>query len=163
ERDEHDRAVPEPAQPGDEVAQMLFGEVRARRREIERGHAGDEKREDGELDRSAAIHRGATATTALEAIVTASPFTLSTASSATNMYIKFEEPNFGSSDAPGHKDEIEILSWSHGFVQPTSPTRSGGGEQATRQNLSFTKYLDRSTSDLLKYSWNGKQIGKATI
>jgi type VI secretion system secreted protein Hcp len=82
---------------------------------------------------------------------------------ATSMYIKFEEPNFGSSDAPGHHDEIEILSWSHGFVQPTSPTRSGGGEQATHQNLSFTKYLDRSTNDLLKYSWSGKQIGKATI
>ena len=45
---------------------MFFGEVRARRREIERGDAGDEKREDGELDRAAAIHRGATATTELE-------------------------------------------------------------------------------------------------
>src|SRR5207253_491051 len=80
--DEHDRAVPEPAQPGDEVVQMLFGEVRARRREIERGHAGDEKREDGQLDRSAAIHRDATATTELESIVTASPLTLSTVSRA---------------------------------------------------------------------------------
>ena len=42
---------------------------------------------------------------------------------ATNMYIKFEDPSIGSSDAPGHKDEIEVLSWNHGFVQPTSPTR----------------------------------------
>jgi type VI secretion system secreted protein Hcp len=86
---------------------------------------------------------------------------------ATNMYIKFEEPSIGSSDAPGHKDEIEILSWSHGFAQPTSPTRSSAGagttEQATHQNLSFTKYLDQSTNDILKYTWSGKQIGKATL
>jgi type VI secretion system secreted protein Hcp len=87
---------------------------------------------------------------------------------ASNMYIKFEEPSItGSSDAPGHAGEIEVLSWSHGFVQPTSSTRSSAGsgtvEQATHQNLTFTKYLDRSTNDLLKYSWSGKQIGKATI
>ena len=87
---------------------------------------------------------------------------------ATNMYMKFENPSIiGSSDAAGHADEIEILSWSHGFVQPTSPTRSTGGggavEQATHQNLSFTKYLDRSTNELLKYTWSGKQIGKATL
>jgi type VI secretion system secreted protein Hcp len=87
---------------------------------------------------------------------------------ATNMYIKFEEPSItGTSDAPGHGGEIEVLSWSHGFVQPTNPTRStaGGGtvEQATHQNFTFTKYLDRSTNEILKYSWSGKQIGKATL
>jgi type VI secretion system secreted protein Hcp len=87
---------------------------------------------------------------------------------ATNMYIKFEDPSItGTSDAPGHAGEIEVLSWSHGFVQPTSPTRStaGGGtvEQATHQNFTFTKYLDRSTNEILKYSWSGKQIGKATL
>ena len=66
---------------------------------------------------------------------------------ASNMYIKFEEPAIdASSTAAGHEKEIEILSWSHGFVQPTSPTRSFAGsgsvEQATHQNLTFTKYLD---------------------
>ncbi|HEX3579886.1 MAG TPA: type VI secretion system tube protein Hcp, partial [Thermoanaerobaculia bacterium] len=65
---------------------------------------------------------------------------------ATNMYIKFENPSIaGSSDAPGHAGEIEILSWSHGFAQPTSPTRSSAGsgtvEQASHPHLSFTKYL----------------------
>ena len=87
---------------------------------------------------------------------------------ATNMYIKFEEPAIdASSTASGHEKEIEILSWSHGFVQPTSPTRSVAGagtvEQATHQNLSFTKYLDTATNALLKYCWSGKQIGKATV
>ena len=37
------------------------------------------------------------------------------------------------------------------------------GRAATHQNLTFTKYLDRSTNELLKYSWSGKQIGKATL
>jgi type VI secretion system secreted protein Hcp len=84
------------------------------------------------------------------------------------MYIKFEEPAIdASSTASGHEKEIEVLSWSHGFVQPTSPTRSSAGsgtvEQATHQNLTFTKYLDTATSALLKYCWAGKQIGKATV
>ena len=81
------------------------------------------------------------------------------------MYIKFENPAI---DTPGqHEKGIEVLSWSHGFSQPTSPTRStaGGGtvEQANHSNLSFTKYLDDTTSTLLKHCWSGKQIGKATI
>jgi type VI secretion system secreted protein Hcp len=87
---------------------------------------------------------------------------------ATNMYIKFEEPSIeAGSSASGHEKELEILSWNHGFSQPTSPTRSfaGGGtvEQANHQNLSFTKYLDASTHDILRYCWSGKQIGKATV
>jgi type VI secretion system secreted protein Hcp len=87
---------------------------------------------------------------------------------ASNMYLKFETPNIdGDSTAKGHEKEIEILSWSHGFVQPTTSTRSTAGsgtvEQAAHQNLSFTKYLDATTSQLLKYCWSGKQIGKATI
>ena len=87
---------------------------------------------------------------------------------ATNMYIKFEEPAITDpSAAPGHEKELEILSWSHGFAQPTSPTRSAAGkgtvEQATHQNLTFTKYLDGATSQILELCWSGKQIGKATI
>jgi type VI secretion system secreted protein Hcp len=87
---------------------------------------------------------------------------------AINMFLKFENPAVkGSSSAPGHTDEIEVLSWSHGFVQPTSPTRSRGGsgtvESATHQNFTFTKYLDAATNDLLKLCWSGKMIGKATV
>ena len=81
---------------------------------------------------------------------------------ASNMYIKFENPAItGAGVAPGHVGEIEILSWSHGFVQPTSPT--GSVDQSTHRNLWFTKYLDQATNDLLKYSWSGRQFGKATI
>jgi type VI secretion system secreted protein Hcp len=87
---------------------------------------------------------------------------------ATNMYIKFEEPKIeAGSTAAEHKGEIEVLSWSHGFTQPTSATRSTAGagtvEQASHHNISFTKYLDAATHTLLKYCWSGKQIGKATL
>lgn len=85
-----------------------------------------------------------------------------------NMYLKFEEPAIeGTSTAPGHAKEIEVLSWSHGFTQPTSPTRSsaGGGSaaQANHSSLSFTKYIDAASNELLKYCWGGQQIGKATL
>lgn len=87
---------------------------------------------------------------------------------ASNMYLKFEGPAIeGGSTAAEHDKEIEILSWNHGFSQPTSPTRSTAGsgtvEQANHQNFSFSKYIDSSTSDLLKNCWSGKQIDKATL
>ena len=86
---------------------------------------------------------------------------------ATNMYLKFDTPNIPASATDAeHAGEIEVLSWSHGFVQPTSPTRSATGagvEQANHQNFVFTKYLDASTNELLKACWSGRQIGKATL
>jgi type VI secretion system secreted protein Hcp len=84
------------------------------------------------------------------------------------MYLKFEGPEIkGQSPARGYEGQIEILSWSHGFTQPTSATRSTAGagtvEQANHQNLSVSKYLDGATSALLKCCWSGKQIEKATL
>lgn len=85
---------------------------------------------------------------------------------AVNAYIKIADVT-GGSTAAEHAGEIEILSWSHGFSQPTSPTRSTAGagsvEQANHSNFTFTKYIDSATDDLLKYCWNGKQIATATI
>ena len=73
---------------------------------------------------------------------------------ATNMSITFEEPNLP------ERGTIEILSWSHGFTQPTGSRTAG---QATHQNLSFTKYLDENTNALMKLMWSGKQFVKATV
>jgi type VI secretion system secreted protein Hcp len=88
------------------------------------------------------------------------------AHAATNMFIKFDGID-GSSTVAGHEKEIELLSWSHGFVQPTGPARStaGGGtvEQASHQILTFTKYVDPATTALLKACWSGKQLPSATI
>lgn len=84
------------------------------------------------------------------------------------MYIKFENPAIpGSSAEAGHQDEIEILSWNHGFTQPTSPTRgtagSGTVEQASHSNLAFSKYMDKSSTELLRASWSGRQFGKVIL
>jgi type VI secretion system secreted protein Hcp len=85
---------------------------------------------------------------------------------AVNSYIKLKDIT-GGSTAAEHAGEIEILSWSHGFSQPTSPTRSTAGsgsvEQANHSNFTFTKYIDSSTDDLLKHCWDGKQIATATV
>lgn len=87
---------------------------------------------------------------------------------ASNMYLKFESPALeAGSTAAKHEKEIEVLSWSHGFSQPTSATRSTAGagtvEQASHGKINFTKYLDAATHSLLRYCWSGKQIGKATL
>ena len=87
---------------------------------------------------------------------------------AGNLFIKFEEPGItGESTDTKHSGEIQVLSWSHSFNQPTKPTRSsaGGGtvEQANHSDFSITKYVDSATDDLLKLCWSGKQIGKGTF
>lgn len=87
---------------------------------------------------------------------------------AGNMFLKFETPTIdGESADSDHTKELQVLSWSHSFNQPTSPTRSsaGGGtvEQANHSDFSFTKYIDTATDDLLKYCWSGKMIGKGTF
>ncbi|MCW3845943.1 type VI secretion system tube protein Hcp [Sphingomonas sp. LB-2] len=85
---------------------------------------------------------------------------------AATMYLKLRKPDIaGGSHNPGHVGEIEVLSWSHGFSQPASPTRSGPGtvEQASHTNLTFSKYPDSASTELLKLCWNGKQIGKALL
>ena len=87
---------------------------------------------------------------------------------STNMFILFKSPDIkGESLDDSNKESIQVLSWSHSFNQPTSPTRSSAGsgtvEQANHADFSFTKYIDASTDDLLKMCWSGKQIGTATF
>ncbi len=87
---------------------------------------------------------------------------------AMNAFIKFTEPDIkGESTDNTHSEQIQVLSWSHSFNQPTKAVRStaGGGtvEQANHSDFTFSKYTDAATDDLLKYCWNGKQIGKAVM
>ena len=87
---------------------------------------------------------------------------------AGTMFLKLTGPDItGESTDSAHPGEIQVLSWSHSFNQPTSPTRSsaGGGtvEQANHSDFSFTKYTDASTDDLLKMCWSGKHIEKGVF
>ena len=84
---------------------------------------------------------------------------------ATNMYLKLDKIE-GECTAEGHAKEIEILSWSHGFSQPTSSVRASSGstvEKANHSDISITKYLDSATDDILKLCWTGKQIETGVI
>jgi len=73
----------------------------------------------------------------------------------------------GESQDSAYTNQIQVLSWSHSFNQPTSPTRSsaGGGtvEQANHADFSITKYIDSATDDILKSCWSGKQIATANF
>jgi type VI secretion system secreted protein Hcp len=87
---------------------------------------------------------------------------------AGNMFIKFENPAVdGGSTSKGHETEIEVLNWSHGFIQPTSPVRSHAGsgtvEKAKHGQFTFTKYMDPATDDLLKFCWSGQHVDKVTF
>lgn len=84
---------------------------------------------------------------------------------STNMFLKLDSIT-GESTASEHDKEIEILSWSHGFSQPTSSVRASSGstvEKVNHSDISITKYLDASTDDILKMCWTGKQIKTGTI
>jgi type VI secretion system secreted protein Hcp len=81
------------------------------------------------------------------------------------MYLKLDKID-GECTSTGHEKEIEVLSWSHGFSQPTSSVRASSGgtvEQANHSDLSLTKYLDSATDDILKSIWTGNQIATAKI
>jgi type VI secretion system secreted protein Hcp len=64
-----------------------------------------------------------------------------------------------------HKDKIDVLAWSWGLSNAGSFHHgSGGGSgKASFQDISFTKYIDKSTSDLLYACASGKHIPKASL
>jgi type VI secretion system secreted protein Hcp len=81
------------------------------------------------------------------------------------MFLKLDSIE-GEASAAEHEKEIEILSWSHGFSQPTSSVRASSGatvEKVNHSDLSITKYLDSATDDILKMCWTGKQIATGVI
>lgn len=84
---------------------------------------------------------------------------------ASKMFLKLGEIE-GESEEVNHKAWIEILSWSHGFSQPTTPVRASTAattEQANHSDLSVTKYLDCATDAILSTCWKGEQLKAATV
>ena len=64
-----------------------------------------------------------------------------------------------------YKDEIDVLAWSWGGSQSgTTHTGSGGGSgKVSVQDLSITKYADKSSPVLMQYMCTGKHIPKGTL
>src|ERR1700748_2672112 len=81
-----------------------------------------------------------------------------------DMFMKID-PLKGESNDKTHKGEIDVLAWSWG-VSNSGSAHVGGGAGAGKanvQDLSFTKYIDKTTPDLLLSSCNGKHFASALL
>ena len=87
------------------------------------------------------------------------------AACAVDMFIKIKDIE-GESVKPGHEGEIDILAWSWGshhssISRPNGPTRYSG--TATNMDMTFSKKMDASSSDLFLACNNGKHLGDVFI
>jgi type VI secretion system secreted protein Hcp len=83
---------------------------------------------------------------------------------AVDMFIKLGDIKGESKDAT-HKGEIDVLAWSWGASQ-SGTTHSGGGGGAGKvnvQDISFTKYVDKSSPSLFLSCANGSHLPTATL
>ena len=83
---------------------------------------------------------------------------------ALDMFIKIGELK-GESKDKVHAGEIDVLAWSWGLSNSGS-AQVGGGAGAGKcnvQDLSFTKYIDKASPDLMLACCNGKHFPKATL
>ena len=83
---------------------------------------------------------------------------------AVDMFLKLDGID-GEAQDKSHKNEIDILAWSWGLSQSgTTHLGSGGGAgKASFQDLSVTKYVDRSSMTLVEHVATGKHIAKAKL
>jgi type VI secretion system secreted protein Hcp len=83
---------------------------------------------------------------------------------AMDMFIKIGDLK-GESKDKTHKDKIDVLAWSWG-ISNSGSAQQGGGAGAGKcnvQDLSFTKYIDLSSPDLLLAACNGKHFSEALL
>ena len=71
----------------------------------------------------------------------------------------------GESKDSVHKEKTDVLAWSWGMSNSGS-AHTGGGSGAGKvnvQDLSFTKYIDKTTPDLMLAASNGKHFPDALL
>jgi len=83
---------------------------------------------------------------------------------AMDMFIKIGDVK-GESRDKVHAGEIDVLAWSWGASNSGSAHVGGGAGagKANVQDLSITKYLDKSSPDLMMACCNGKHFPSATL
>lgn len=83
---------------------------------------------------------------------------------AVDMFL-FVDSVKGESQDEKHADEIDVLAWSWGMSQTgTMHTGKGGGAgKVNIQDISLTKYVDKSSPTLMKYCCQGKNFTKAML
>lgn len=83
---------------------------------------------------------------------------------AVDMFMKIGDLK-GESRDKTHKEEIDVLAWSWGISNSGSAHTGGGlgAGKANVQDISFTKYLDKSSPDLMLACCNGKHFPEAKL
>lgn len=83
---------------------------------------------------------------------------------AVDIFLKLEGIK-GEAQDDKHKDEIDVLAWSWGLAQSgTTHMGSGSGSgKVSVQDLSITKYVDKSSPTLSLHCCNGKHINKGLL
>ena len=84
---------------------------------------------------------------------------------AVDMFLDIEGEIQGESQDFKHKDEIDVLAWSWGMSQSGSFHVGGGGGagKANFQDISVTKWIDKSSAILMLYCANGDHFPKAKL
>lgn len=83
---------------------------------------------------------------------------------AVDMFLKIDDVKGESADDK-HKDMIDVLAWSWGMSQ-SGTTHMGGGGGAGKvsvQDISLTKYVDKSSPILMMSACNGKHYKQALL
>jgi type VI secretion system secreted protein Hcp len=83
---------------------------------------------------------------------------------AVDMFMKIDGTT-GESKDKSHSAEIDVLAWSFG-VSNSGSGHTGGGSGAGKcnvQDLSFTKYIEKSSPDLFMACCNGKHFASALL
>src|SRR4051812_28230983 len=83
---------------------------------------------------------------------------------AVDLFLQLDPIKGESTDAK-HKDQIDVLSWSWGLTQSGSfhSGTGGGAGKVSVQDLSFTHYIDKASTDLLQACTTGQHINKGTL
>ncbi len=85
---------------------------------------------------------------------------------AVDMFLKLEGSELGGeAQDSAKKGEIDVLAWSWGMSQSGTTHMGGGGGagKASFQDISVTKWIDKSSPALMTYCSNGDHIASAVL
>jgi len=87
------------------------------------------------------------------------------AAAADDIFLKLDGVR-GESTVPEHRNEIELLSYTHSIAGPFArgtPSGGAGAGKTTCGPVTLMKYVDLSSPDLILYVANGRHIPTAVI
>lgn len=84
---------------------------------------------------------------------------------ALDMFLDIKGEIEGESKDKEHAKQIDVLAWSWGMSQSGSFHVGGGGGagKANFQDISVTKWIDKSSAELMLYCANGDHFDEATL